>query len=552
MPAKKFSRRRQLTTLAAVTSLSLLVAACGSNKSSKASDVTATNAAATAGAAASSASSGGSGASGRTAQSASSGSNDGTVTWEWSLPTSLDPVLSTAGTDVHVLALFYGAITSLDTKGNAQPGLASSWKYNADGTAVSFTLRPNLKFSDGTVLDAAAVKSSLERGRDLPKSTIASQLAEISDITVESPTSFTLHLSQPDYQIPELLAGKDGMIVSPAAVAKNPNGIATAPVGDGPFTLASYVPDSHVNTVRNPGYWDAADIHLAKLNVTQITDPQQILAALQSGQVNVALLPGTLIKSAKAAGFTINAIPSLTVNEIDVQSTSAPMNNPKVIEAINDAIDRDAIVATQTFGYGTPAYQPFPQGYVGYNPSLATLYPYDVAKAKRLLTDAGYPNGISITISAASYSDPLAEQIQSQLKQAGINATIKNIPLDQFTSDVYVNKTVQFAIDSTAGRESPLQMLDVLYDQTGLMNLGGKTSTEPPTVAAALNAVRGVSLTDPKYPAILQKAVATAVTTEAAHIYLYYYPRVLATSSKVTGLPFDLVQQRFEGVRVAN
>jgi ABC-type transport system substrate-binding protein len=536
MPAvhsRHFSRRRYVATVSVLAAASLLVAACGSKKTSSASGATA--AAATTGASA-----------------ASGTSNDGTLNWEWSLPTSLDPVLSTAGTDVHVLALFYGAITSLDTKGNAQAGLASSWKYNADGTAVSFTLRPNLKFSDGTPLDATAVKSSLERGRDLPKSTIASQLSEISDITVESPTTFTLHLTQPDYQIPELLAGKDGMIVSPTAVAKNPNGIATAPVGDGPFTLASYVPDSHLNTVRNPGYWDVSDIHLAKLNVTQITDPQQILAALQSGQVNVALLPGTLIKSAKAAGFTINSIPSLTVNEIDVQATSAPLSNPKVMEAINDAIDRNAIVATQTFGYGTPAYQPFPQGYVGYNPSLANLYPYDVTKAKQLLTEAGYPNGISLTISAYSASDPLAEQIQSQLKEAGITATIKNIPLDQFTAAVYVNKTVSFAIDSTAGRESPLQMLDVLYDQTGLMNLGGKTSTESAAVAQALAAVRGVPLDDPKYASTLQTAVATAVKTDSAHIYLYYYPRVLATSSKVTGLPFDLVQQRFEGVRVAN
>src|SRR4051794_22331513 len=89
----------------------------------------------------------------------------GTLKWGWALTTSWDPVTSSAGWDVHVLSLVYAGLTKLDEKGNAVPGLASGWKYNADGTEVTFTLRPGLKFSDGTVLDADAVRKSLERGR---------------------------------------------------------------------------------------------------------------------------------------------------------------------------------------------------------------------------------------------------------------------------------------------------------------------------------------------------------------------------------------------------
>src|SRR5262249_6850037 len=126
----------------------------------------------------------------------------GTLNWEWELPTSWDPVESTAGWDVHVLSLVYASITELDAKGNAVPGLASSWKYTADGRSVTFTLRPDLKFSDGTTLDATAVKASIERGRDQADSKIASQLAEIKDVVVKSPTSFELDLSRVDYQLP--------------------------------------------------------------------------------------------------------------------------------------------------------------------------------------------------------------------------------------------------------------------------------------------------------------------------------------------------------------
>jgi ABC-type transport system substrate-binding protein len=480
-----------------------------------------------------------------------SSSNDGTINWEWPLPTSWDPVASTAGTDVHALALVYAAITTLSPKGVAEPGLASSWTYGADGKSVTFTLRPNLKFSDGTALDATAVKANIERSLTQADSSVASQLASIASVTVNSPTSFTLVLNAVNYQIPNLLAGKDGMMVSPATFS-NVGGLATQPVGAGPFKLTSYVPDSHANLVRNPGYWDASAIHLSNFTIQDITDPQQILAALESGQVNVASIPGNLVASAKAAGFKIDVIPSLTVTELDLQTTSAPFTNPKVGQAINYALDRKALVQVQQAGYGAVSYQPFPKGYVGYNPSLADEYPYDPAKAKALLAAAGDAKGVTATLTNFEPIDAsLAEQIQSQLKAVGIKVNINTIPPDNATTELYVNKTLPFTIDGTAGRESPLAMLQVLYDQSGLMDVIGKAGKEPVQVAAALNSVASVPLTSPTYASTLQTAVKTAVLGDPIHVWLYYSPRIFAYSSKVTGIPADLVQQRWEGVRVS-
>ena len=145
----------------------------------------------------------------------------GTLNWEWELPTSWDPVTSSAGWDMHVLGLVYASITTLDPTGNVQTGLATSWKYAADGKSVTFTLRPGLKFSDGTPLDRARPsQENIERGQTQQNSTVASELSVISKVVVNSPTSFTLDLSQVDYQVPDLLAGKDGMIVNPAAFKK--------------------------------------------------------------------------------------------------------------------------------------------------------------------------------------------------------------------------------------------------------------------------------------------------------------------------------------------
>jgi peptide/nickel transport system substrate-binding protein len=519
---RRAARRGALAGAAAIA-LTLLAAACGSSASSTA------------------------GSSSSVAAGAS-----GTLNWEWELPTSWDPVTSSAGWDVHALGLVYASITMLDPHGTAGPGLATSWKYAANGKSVTFTLRPGLKFSDGTPLNAQAVKENIERGLKQSNSNIASELAVISKVVVNSPTSFTLDLTGVDYQIPDLLAGKDGMMVSPAAFTKNPGSLPTHPVGAGPFKLTTYVPDSHADLVRNPGYWDASQIHLANFTVQSITQPEQILASLESGQVNVAYIAGNQVASAKAAGLKIAVIPSEVVNELDIQTTTAPFNKPDVVKAINYAINRQAILQVQASGYGAISYQPFPKGFVGYSPSLANLYPYNLAKAKQLLAQAGYPHGLKITLSTVSTSDSLAEQLQSQLKQVGISVTIKDIPADTETQYLYLDKTIPLAIDGTAGRNSPVEMLDVLYSQQGLMNVDGKASTTSPTVASALNRALTVPLDSPQYASALQGAVSTAVTNDPIHIWLYTNPRIFAYSTKVTGIPYDLVQQRWEGVRVGS
>ncbi len=491
------------------------------------------------------------GASGQDPPAVTSSGVAGTLNWEWELPTSWDPVTSTAGWDVHVLGLVYAALTTLSPKGDVQPGLASSWKYASDGMSVTFTLRPGLRFTDGTPLNASAVAANFGRAQKQANSTIASELAIISKVVVNGPLSFTLHLTQTDYQVPYLLAGKDGMMVSPTAF-KNPGKIPTDPVGAGPFRLTSYVPDSHADLARNSGYWDASQIHVASFTVQSITEPSQILAALQSGQVNVAYVAGNQVAAARAAGFKIAVIPSEVVNELDIQTTTRPFSNPDVVKAINYAIDRQAIVTVQASGYGTPSYQPFPKGFAGYDPSLASLYPYDPAEAKRLLAAAGYPHGLKITLDSVSTDDSIAEQIQGQLARAGITATIKNVPLDTETQALYIDKTLPLTIDGTAGRTSPVEMLDVLYSQQGLMNVDGKTATTSAAVASALASILTVPLASASYPAALRQTVHTAVLGEPIHIWLYTNPRIFAYSPKVSGIPFDLVQQRWEGVRVAS
>ncbi len=477
---------------------------------------------------------------------ATSGGTSGTLKWGWALPTSWDPVTSSAGWDVHALSLVYAGLTKEDPEGDPVPALAAGWKYTADGTAVTFTLRPGLTFGDGTPLDATAVRKSLERGRDDPKSLVASQLVNVASVTAPDATTVTLTLKQPDFQVPALLAGKTGMIVNPKAFESDAAGIATKPAGAGPYTLVSYVQNSRAVLRRNPTYWDAGRIKVDDFELYPLPDASTVVAALQSGQYNVAQIPGSQVQAAKAAGLEVQVIPSLVVSVLDVNVKKAPFTDPRVALALKYAIDREELLKTAAFGYSEVVHQPFPKGYVAHDDTLDDLYPYDPDKARRLLAEAGHPDGVDLTLTT-SQAEGVPEILQAQLKRVGITARIEVIPEAESTQIIYLQHSRALFTDQFAGRDSAVQAFQVLFGKEGLMNPG---RTDDPALDAALDVVRRTPLESPDYPKVLRKATSLAVRA-MPNVFLYTVPRILARSPKVSAIPRYTAVQRFEGVTVS-
>ncbi|MFD8968685.1 ABC transporter substrate-binding protein [Streptomyces sp. NPDC059568] len=470
----------------------------------------------------------------------------GTLKWGWALPTSWDPVTSSAGWDVHSLSLVYAALTTLDQRGNAVPALAASWKYNDDGTVVTFTLRQGLKFSDGTPVDATAVKKSIERGRDYEKSLIAAQLTGVKEVTAVDARTVELRLAEPDFQIPLLLAGKTGMVVNPKVFESDAASLATEPAGSGPYTLVSYVQNSKAVLRRNTGYWDADRIKIENFELYPLPEASTVVAALTSGQYNVAQIPGSQVEAAKAAGLEVQVIPSMVVAVLDVHNGKEPFTDPDVALALKYAINREELLQTASFGHGEVSRQPFPKGYAGHDDALDTLFPYDPEKAKELLAKAGHANGLKITLST-SKAEGVPELIQAQLKKVGITATIESIPAARASQLVYVQRSKALFVDQFAGREAATQGFQVLFGKEGLMNPGRTVS---PELEKALDVVRRTPLDSPDYPAVLQKATGIAVRT-MPNVFLYTVPRILARNPKVSEIPAYTVVQRFEGVTVS-
>jgi len=485
-----------------------------------------------------------------TACGGGSSSDGAEVKWAFNLPTSWDPVTSRTGNDINTISLAYASLTRLDAEGNVEPSLAESWKYNADGTAVTFTLRDGLTFSDGTILDAPAVKAFFDRGKTQDDSFLRDQLAGVTEVTADSATDVTLHLADADYQIPYLVAGRTGAIASPTAAA-DPQKLSVWPVGAGPFTITDFVAEDHAYFEKNPNYWDAENIHIDHFELSVAPDPATLVAGVQSGSIDFATLPALQSKEAEAAGLDVTVKPSLAANDVSINLNKAPFDNPKVVEAFRYAFDRQAFVDVITNGLGSTTSQPFPSGYLAFNPEIEKLWNYDPDKAARLLTEAGFgPGQLSLEITAQSAATNRAELVQSQLKKIGVESTIKVVPPGSSTwqSEVYIAKNPQLATDGTIGRESPVQNLLAVYGPEGIMNLSGPHAS--PEFTAALDAVRRTPLEDPEYKPRLWQAVKVGVEQSPTN-YIFSNPWIIVSNPDLKNLNILPSQVRWEGVTVS-
>lgn len=478
-------------------------------------------------------------------------SKTATVKWAYALPTSWDPVTSRTGADINTISLPYASLTRLDSTGAVQPSLAKSWVYNQDGTQITFELRDGLTFTDGTPLDANAVKAFFERGKDQKNSFLKDQLAEVQSITTQGATKVTLHLSEPNYQVPYLLAGRTGAISSPAAAEKDLGKLSLWPVGAGPFKMVDFVPESHAYFEKNPDYWDAANIHIDRLELTVTPDSATLVASVLSGSLDIATLPPRKVKEAQASGLNVTIAPSLSVRDISINLNKAPFNNPKVVEAFRYAFDRQEFVDVITAGTASIVHQPFPPGHLAFNPEVEKLWKYDPERAIKLLAEAGYgPGQLSIVIiNSASSEENSAELLQSQLAKVGVKSVIKLVPPGSSTwqSEVYLAKTPQLALDGTIGRESPVQNLLAVYGPDGIMNLSGPHASD--AFINALRVVRQTPLDDPDYQRVLWAAEEIGVKQSPTN-YIYANPWILVSSQKLRHLNILPSQIRWEGVTV--
>ncbi|GAA4118213.1 ABC transporter substrate-binding protein [Knoellia locipacati] len=477
------------------------------------------------------------------ASAAGGGAGTSTLKWATSyFPKHWDPVVAGSGAQFRQLSLVYASLTRIDEKGEAVPDLAEKWTYNATGDEVTFHLRKGLTFSDGTPVDSTAIKAAIERAQKQENSALFGDLTSIRSVAANG-LDVVVSLTQVDYQIPQLLGERVLQVASPKAAA-DPATLDQNPVGAGPFTITQLIPGTKAVLKKNPNYWDAANIHIDDVELTSAPDPTTVVSGLRTGVYNFADIAPAQADAAKKAGLDVFVQPGFNASNISLNVNKKPFDDPRVVDAVRHAVNRQEFVDKLTFGFGEVTDQPFPSGYVAYDPKSKDRYPYDPARAKALLAQAGYaPGAIKLDLVVPD-GGPDAEIVQSQLGAVGITTTIK---VDKNWATPFFAKDLTLSLYSTTGRDSALQTLTAHFGPNGPLNLS--SPYEPAGFAKAVAAVRATPIDDPTYAETLQAATRAGLESRAL-VFTFEQPNILAKDKAISALPANPGHINWTGVTI--
>lgn len=350
-------------------------------------------------------------------------------------PRGFDPYNCSSGPEQNVLLAAYDTLLRAAPDGTFQPSLAVADKYLND-TTFTLKLRSDLKFADGSALDATAVKTNLDRATKTLTQITAAFATSVKAVTVVDPTDLTITLSRPNPDLPSILSSCAGMIVSPKLLA-TPADLATKMDGSGPYTYdaGNSITNSAYTFQHKNTYWNAAAYSYHTVTFKVISDFNAEYNALVSGQIDIAAGTPQELDTAKSAGMASvqGNINFYMVNLLDNAGTKVPaLKDVRVRQALNYAIDRAAIVKTFWGATGRPTDQSLSNKAPGYDAALDSAYAYDPIKARSLLAAAGYKGGFTMPVlstqafqldqvlqAVAGYWAKIGVTVQDNVKQIG-------------------------------------------------------------------------------------------------------------------------------------
>jgi ABC-type transport system substrate-binding protein len=353
-------------------------------------------------------------------------------------PRSFDPALSTDVPTGRAVGYVFEGLTRFTPDAQVEPALASAWTVSADGRIWRFTLRQNVKFHDGSAFTAQNVVASFTRvldpktrgGRGWPLYPIegareyaGGKATSIRGLRIENDSTITITLTEPFAIFPKLLAMPVASIV-PGTLAAD---FGEKPVGTGPWTLAEWKHDDFVRFVRNPSYWGAKPIQ-DTLIARIIPEPSTAVAEFESGNVDLLFIPPAETpqwEQTEERKALLQDAPVLRLWYVAINTSRGPLKDVRVRRAINHAIDSRTILAKLLGGRGRLAAGVIPPALDGSDTTRAP-YAHDIARAKQLLAEAGFPGGLTIKLwcSQDATMSRVAQAIQGYMKEAGITAEL--------------------------------------------------------------------------------------------------------------------------------
>lgn len=390
-------------------------------------------------------------------------------------PGSLNPAkLPSGGPVVQLWQGLFDTLLRSESDGTVVPNAAESYTVNDAKTELTLKIRSGMTFTDGSAVDAEAVKASLEWMKSGP----GSDASRLANVTITVPDASTVVLTTPKAKglLPTFLCLAPGVLSSTAA--HSASDIETNPVGSGPYKLDLDATTSGETwtMVRNEDYWNKDAYPYDQLVVRLMPEVTTRINALESGQINAAPVTSQTKDEAKSSGLTVleshDNWAGLFLGDQEGKVIPA-LGNLKVRQAINMIFDRDAIVTTLYQGNATATNQIFNEDSDAFLPDMVDYYPYDEAKAKKLMTEAGYANGFAVSLPVIPGLDIATSLIIQQLGKLNITVTQAAIASDQVFNEIFTGKypIFYFTLDS----RSPLWDIVLSVQPDSIWNVNKAT-----------------------------------------------------------------------------
>jgi len=458
-------------------------------------------------------------------------------------PTSGNPTANSIIRNAQV----YQSLTLFDDRWNLQPVLARAWELKANGREWVFHLRPGVKFHDGSPMTSADVVYSLKR--NFVKSVGSNFYSRLSlsvnpsGITAPDPMTVSIKLKSHDPFLPLAMGSRYAVVMK---AGTEPTSVANV-IGTGPFKLSSWSAGESWKLEKNEGYWETGLPYLDGVQATNIPEQSTKITAVLNGNAHM----GDFIQLASAEQVSASPNAKLLVHHnrgyvvVVMDQTQKPFTDAKVVSAVKLAQDRHKAVDIAVSGHGSvtgdvpaPRIDPF------YPPAVG-LRPQNIAAAKKLLAQAGYPNGIDLDLYVSALEDPnspaLAQVFQQTVAPAGIRVHIHQVLDQSYFTDVLGKKSMY--VDNWIHRH-PSEELPLLYANNPPL---GENKLKDPVLDAL---TKSALLTDnaAKQTAIYRKAYQRVAEVHGTAIP-YFADAVYPLKKSVQGVELNL--QRFFLLRAA-
>src|SRR5438034_7653134 len=383
-------------------------------------------------------------------------------------PANLDPMLSGLFVDRNIHYAIYDSLVRVDPKGNIIPWLAEKWETSSDGKTVTFTLRTDVKFHDGTSFDADAVKWNIERYKTTQGSLRTGDLSSVDTVTVVDPKTVKFNLKSAFAPLLGALVDRAGMMVSRKVVEAVGADFTLKPfkAGTGPFILTEAVKNDHYTLEKNPDWWgtdkDGNKLpYLDKIIVKPIIDADVRLTNLRTGDLQIInQLNGKDVPAVQTdPTLTYQQVGSFSWNSlVPNEAPGYIFNEKRYVKAVAMAIDRDEILAKgPAEGVGLVGYGPISPAHFAFDASFKPWPKADPDGAKKLVADVGKgPLKFEMLVQSGSRASlQEAQLIQAQLAKADIVADIKTQLFNDIITLAQSHKHPGIAIYGWSGRLDP-------------------------------------------------------------------------------------------------